>query len=650
MAPRLFSPWKGKKRQGEPGFLKEAAAYLKQNGLDPGTKGFTFSCKRSGPGEPIKLFPYQQVIAALVRPETPVNRLLVKWRAGGGKTVGMILVLDAYFADPRPKILVFPEKTVEQNFYSEIMQYPSRYREFLDRQLPRVLRHEKSLAKDWACPNARCGNKKGNAGRYSCRKCQTLATMARGAARDLLDLKGARLMNQAGTPGFPGAPLRAMTYNVAGGSTARPGSRQMAVLKRAARLTRASATPYDNTVLICDELHNLLVPAERADLTAKRKQLARWIGAAVNIVFVGMTATPIPDFHRKETLLKQIMRVVRGPSPGVEGFHVNYDSLTPGLFPKTSPSLSSCGCLGRIVPVVLQGVNLAVYLQKQAELTSKTKSGATRAATSSVITNKLQGYCNMSIYYQNHGNATFAKRLETDGPSEASKIVRVVKDIARRPQEKTLILVHRTTGFKALAKALGVLFRQAHVRWAAFYDEDDVQYGGGGARGDGTVHSFKTKAQYLKMKDEYNAFAPPLKYGAERKNEIRVLVADTQKFSEGISFFDVDRIVLLNPPPTYKDYLQQVGRALRACRHSSKDHTVHVDIYVSIINKASAEQLVDLLLKHGRSKKPITTKIPDKTADEVVLTRLEAEKDQVNAFFAQHFERTAIDAGLYQKK
>jgi hypothetical protein len=244
MAGREYKAWKGSKRQGEPGFLREAAEFLRDNGLRPGARGFSFGCRRPGQTG-IQLFPYQQVFAALVRPETPVHRLVVKWRTGSGKTVGMILALDAYFDDPRPKILVFPEKTVEQNFYSEIMQYPSRYRQFLDRQLSQVLAGEAAMKRDWACTNARCGHR-ANAGRYSCKKCKTLAPFARAVARDLLDLKGTSLLARAGTPGFPGAPLRAMTYNVAGGSAAAHGPRP-----RARRTTTRSWSATSCTTSWC---------------------------------------------------------------------------------------------------------------------------------------------------------------------------------------------------------------------------------------------------------------------------------------------------------------------------------------------------------------------------------------------------------------
>ena len=40
-----------------------------------------------------KPFPYQKGLAKLVNPATPMNRMLVAWRTGSGKTDGMIKVL-----------------------------------------------------------------------------------------------------------------------------------------------------------------------------------------------------------------------------------------------------------------------------------------------------------------------------------------------------------------------------------------------------------------------------------------------------------------------------------------------------------------------------------------------------------------------------
>jgi hypothetical protein len=39
---------------------------------------------------------------------------------GSGKTETMIRVLDNFFDDPRPKVAIFPNPSIANNFYEEI--------------------------------------------------------------------------------------------------------------------------------------------------------------------------------------------------------------------------------------------------------------------------------------------------------------------------------------------------------------------------------------------------------------------------------------------------------------------------------------------------------------------------------------------------
>ena len=60
---------------------------------------------------------------------------------------------------------------------------------------------------------------------------------------------------------------------------------------------------------------------------------------------------------------------------------------------------------------------------------------------------------------------------------------------------------------------------------------------------------------------------------AERKDafnqkgngESTVIVADAKDYSEGVSFFQVDYMAIVNPPSTWGSFLQRIGRVLRAC-------------------------------------------------------------------------------------
>ena len=132
----------------------------------------------------IYLQPYQKTVSYLVHPERPVSRLLVSHRTGAGKTLTLIKVrrkrccdisilnklllksicvhsnshlnalhsmystvkvLDNFYDDVRPKVVIFPNSALVTNFYSELekfqnipgckhAQFAERYLDFFDRQ------------------------------------------------------------------------------------------------------------------------------------------------------------------------------------------------------------------------------------------------------------------------------------------------------------------------------------------------------------------------------------------------------------------------------------------------------------------------------------------------------------------------------------
>ena len=75
---------------------------------------------------------YQHTLKFLTDAESPIKRLLVVWQLGAGKTIGMLRVLDNYFDDQRPKLLLFPTSAVADNFYLELGRRPNRYRTHLE--------------------------------------------------------------------------------------------------------------------------------------------------------------------------------------------------------------------------------------------------------------------------------------------------------------------------------------------------------------------------------------------------------------------------------------------------------------------------------------------------------------------------------------
>ena len=79
-------------------------------------------------------FPYQRLAQFVGSPQIVGQggdlRLALIWRTGAGKTLGVIKMLDNFYDDPRPKVLIFPTKSVASNFYSELAEYHNKYLEF----------------------------------------------------------------------------------------------------------------------------------------------------------------------------------------------------------------------------------------------------------------------------------------------------------------------------------------------------------------------------------------------------------------------------------------------------------------------------------------------------------------------------------------
>ncbi len=130
--------------------------------------------------------PSQETVSWLCRPQTYANpRLLVVHRTGSGKTATMIRVADNFYLDKRPKILLFPNKTVCDNFYRELREpkFPNRYANYLD-----------AISE----PDARKGLELHGLIKMGC------------VPEAYLD-----------APALPSAPLRAFTYTQAGGNNRR---------------------------------------------------------------------------------------------------------------------------------------------------------------------------------------------------------------------------------------------------------------------------------------------------------------------------------------------------------------------------------------------------------------------------------------------
>ncbi|CAK0890919.1 unnamed protein product, partial [Prorocentrum cordatum] len=516
-APGRPPPWPHAGRgpgPGEPGFAAHARAALELRGRR--------DAQRS---ECPPLLPHQAAVAFLLQPGSPVSRLLVDQPTGSGKTREMIAVLDGFFYDRRPKIPVFPRSAVCWNFYEELLRWPSRYRDFFCFARPERAALAAGLGPggDWrerrphCWPIARLGAPQLRA---LCRELREVlemkSTIAHGRFRP-----GVRRRLRAERPGcpLPGAPLRALSYASAGGSFSalgRGGRPLSAVLKFG---FRGGQCPFSHKVVLLDEAHNLV----RAQTLFGRQlaELRRQLEIAEGSVVAGFTGTPVSDEPASGRRLLDIFKG-RSSSGCDEGFLASLAKPPPGLFPAVFSADGTAEA--DLSPRMVAGMCRAVELRSETLRSYAVKS----------LENKrhLKVYCNLASHSTAFHGRT--KDVMLQRPRDwMPKLATIAAAIARR-REKAAVLVSRQGGYAAMLACMRQVAARASPPFSVV----------GGDR----LADFNDVAN-------------------SRGDQIRALVADSNQFSEGVSFRAVRRLYLADVPHSACALRQQCGRVARMFGH-----------------------------------------------------------------------------------
>jgi len=508
------SVWNPLRKPGSEGFNRYAWNMMDRDGV---LAKLGIQCPI--PGKEV-LQAYQQTVRYLVHPATTVNRFLVAHSTGAGKSLTMVRVLENFYDDPRPKVIIFPNDKVRNNFYGEIMKWNNRYRDFVTRT---------TGIKEWTDKHV-------------------------DKIIDTLALKGS--LHKAGSDGFPAAPLRALRYTIAGGSTVFPERKGGKPSNVIFANNYNGRNPYDDKVVIMDEFHNLMKPSEDVkQYQSKLDRLKAGLMRARNTVMVGLTATPVVD---DPTDVAEIMKLVKGEeyreSKTNEGFVSFFQTMPLSVYPKVLPSDPDTG-IPSIRYVKMQGDNLKKYNEKVRQKVSDIK---------------LQNYCCTSIYHaQSVDSKTKAgKQLLKEPASVATKLNQVVKDVMNL-KHKALVMMHRESGFKVLQRLFEIEAEKRRVTpsapscatmgacWSSMYDP------------------VPSNESLLKL---YN-------HPDNAKGKIiKAMLVDSKFYSEGISFRNVRHLVLVDVPRSWAAYKQQIGRVLRFCSHQDlpyEDWNVDIIMYVA---------------------------------------------------------------------
>lgn len=581
-----------------------------------------------------RLQPYQEMLKWLVTPQSKIQRVLVQWQLGAGKTLGMISILDNFFADPRPKIVVFPNAQLVQNFYQELSTKPNKYKQWFERAHGKYPRDGTAKAKrDW---------------------------------QTNFELECHRIKGGGGLAG----PLRAFTYSRAGGAVLA----KNAITRVAGRGESSGAKNLSKFIVLCDEAHNMVCPGN--EFNKRQQKLMKLTGTKIqdahDSVVCLFTATPIKnslnDFVslmrivtgnpqiplqvRKSVIVSDLNGVALQPVPqlayqpgmhgALEGYISCFMDRPPELFATTKPN--SASIFPEIVECALSGRMLRKYIAtrffksgklpkvriKKADVrkigklwnnsnkrwvvdndknrakpdTQETKPSAVNTKTAElqcVVADALEGNKECTRTIQTYENVMMAKystlKAYPGNPLDdtTSKIAGIVSDL-QNTKLKTAILMHKSSGYDLL---VDLLRKEKGAEQVLAVRK---------------TPSAPTAAQRRAAQEEIDKFNNVRDNMDGRAHQIIVLAAE--QFSEGISLFGVRQIILpdlssFKHQATWADLKQRVGRALRLCSHHKQmprttedkkaknppqmalpptDRTLHIKLYVATMPTESKLQ------------------------------------------------------------
>mmetsp|Transcript_56241 Transcript_56241/g.126527 ORF Transcript_56241/g.126527 Transcript_56241/m.126527 type:complete len:1181 (-) Transcript_56241:2-3544(-) len=492
------------------------------------------------------LQPHQEVPIALLQPSSPVQRLLIDHPTGSGKTREVVGVLQNFFKDPRAKVPIFPKEAVCQNFYAELLRWPSSYRDYFCLLRPEIAA-QVSRSKDWRRVRSSLWDLQRIVQKDLKEICREL--------RDVLEMKGCFYMGRMRVKwltafrekfpneALPAAPLRALRYTSAGG---RHTILQADGLPRSALFkigfNRNDPNVYTNKIVVMDEVHNLV--RTQTAYGEQLENLRRLLLAANGAVLAGFTGTPILSQADEG---QQLLRVIKGASApaGHEGYMSSFPFRPRMLFPRAFP---------HGVPDAVLTPKLRRQFVKKSTLHGESLYRYDKKRAAKVERQFLQRYCNMSVHFgsMHSGKLGSKARVLDNFAACAPKLYQIVEDIAGDPS-KAVVLIARSTGMDALLDRL---------RSVADKGSGVSKFG-------------------IATMDELADFNAASNLRGQR---YRVLVADVTQCGEGVSFFGVRRVLLADVPVSHSGFVQAVGRCIRMYGHKGlpeEDWTVTLTLYIA---------------------------------------------------------------------
>lgn len=509
---------------------------------------------------------HQESAAFLLHPESPTKRLLVDHATGTGKTLIMLRMLDNYFDDPRPKVAIFPKDAVCDNFYQELLKWPTRWRHFFCFLKP----SEASLAsgaKDWRRKKWDVWDINNERSRAEAKargvRLEKIISELTQSIREALEMKHAihggkvrakfarTFLEEHPDAPMPRSPLRAFRYTTAGGGAAvlgRDGWPKSPILK--VGFDPAELNPYSGKVVIMDECHNLVRPTQVYE--EQLGHLRHLLNESTRTVLAGFTGTPVGNDAAEGRQLLDIIKGKVSANSGDEGFVSCFHARDNADFPREVPvrgipdGVLHDAMLPELVRMhSLHGEALKRYLMKEVEYMITPR--LMRLPEEQRLA-RLSNYCNLHVF---HGSYTGAKRtaLLSNVKDFAPKFYGVAKSIAKN-KEKAVVMLSRQTGYKALLEILQKTGKKRGFKVATLKELSDFNDGKRNLRGE----------------------------------RFRVMVAETSQAGEGIQFKHVRRLHLVEVPARHSELVQRASRCVRMGGHEGlppKERELAIEVHLT---------------------------------------------------------------------
>ena len=585
-----------KLKPGEIGFNEYARSLLHKAGLNR-----TLSCRHQD-GDRW----YQRTVSYLVHPLSPIQRLLVAHQLGTGKTITMLRVLDNFFDWPgetRPRVLLFPTETVAENFYRELATQPNRYRDWLQ-TVPGGPRWPE-LDRGTAPTTDRMIQLEDNRRAYVEWMREELAKWPVNVGRH----KGTGML----------APLRTFSYAQAGANGGNGSLIKDSIIRwppktgqHGAFVERTDPNLLEGMIVLCDEAHNLLQPDNYdAEKRENVRRCKKRLYTAVDSVIVFSTATPVINGTTAIQEARQMMEMVKGSTYADqhdEGFVSWYMDRPQSLFARITPASKlirnnrdTYHVTGKTPPTVLNkipnvwpvpidsivcrdlwlnyiferfGEGKAPYVPPKEAKNPKRKSEPPQQQMPFV---RGRGHCltegskckeSWTLDETMLRREAFTEELTMERAMEvAPKLAAMALSIVETPL-KTLVLLHSKYGTQQLANLLVI-------------EGVSVIFLGN------TEHLKPGKQREVRAENATRLHAfnhPENKYG----DRYRVVVAEAEEYSEGISFMHIRRIIIdqgYGMKVSWASMEQKIGRALRSCSHEDLPRnlrTLQVDLFIAV--------------------------------------------------------------------